>query len=224
MCPPVPLPALLRGGNLYEQRGPKSWQQPCFRSPPWDSGKPTCWGLDLVLVTRAFVCLATRGRHTLSSPLVRDCESQPLLLPTETKQFFILFYFFCLDLSRPNTAAWDTRDKAESLFAFQCNVEMFSCWLKSWSSQMLQIHSGQQWRRWPGAHHPSCHHTNQRTKTLPTSLQQLRPKCKTSDNRWDQTDGGAEGKKEAILGSVTGRGLGTLTALLLSSLFVGITC
>lgn len=36
--------------------------------------------------------------------------------------------------------------------------------------------------------------------------------------------GEQRGKKEAILGSVTGRGLSTLTALLLSSFFVGITC
>lgn len=45
---------------------------------------------------------------------------------------------------------------------------------------------------------PTILHVTAQTKgqkNLPTSLKQLQPKCKPSDNRWDQTDGGTEWKK-----------------------------
>ena len=122
------------------------------------------------------------------------CKSQPLLLPAHGNTadcFWFCFFNFCLNLSRLNIAAWDTKDKIKHLFTFHCNVEMFSHRLKSQSLLTLQASSRQCCWRWPGAHY----HINQRTKKLQISLQQLQPKCKTSNNRWDQTDGGVKGKK-----------------------------
>lgn len=144
MCPPAPLPALLWGGNTYEQKGPNSWQQSYFQSPPRDLPKPTCRDLDLVLITETFACLATREVDThCPQPLVTDhrgpCKSQPLLLPTPgNKAKCRGFLILCLDLSRLNIAAWDTKAKTERLFAFHCNMEMFSGRLKSQSLQTLQ--------------------------------------------------------------------------------------
>lgn len=57
-------------------------------------------------------------------------------------------------------------------------------------------------------------------KKLLTSPQQFQSWCKTSDNRWDQTDRGIEEENEAESGSGTGRVLSTLTYSLLSSFFV----
>lgn len=200
MGPRVPLPALVWGRKLYEQ-GDQRAESNLFQSPPGDSPKPTHRELDLVLITETFACLSVRGRCMLSSPLgdrlweVPAGVSPYFYLPMETKQTVFFFLIFCLDLSGLNIAAWDTKDKTEHLFAFHCNMEMFSRRLKSWSSQTFQAPSRQCHQRWPEAHCPSCHHINQRTKKLPTSLQQLQLKHKTSDNRWDQTDGGVEGKK-----------------------------
>lgn len=140
-----------------------------------------------------------RGRCTLSSPLgdrlweVPTRVSSYSCLPMETKQT-VFYFIFWLDLSRLNIAALDPKDKTVRLFAFHYNVKMFSCRLKSWSLQVLQAHSRQCCQRWPGAYHPSCHRTNQGTKRLATGLRQLQHKCKTSDNRWSQANGGVEGE------------------------------
>lgn len=110
-------------------------------------------------------------------PLMTDCEkclqSQLLLsLPHENKEnWFVLV--FCLDLSRLNRASWDSKDKMEFLFAFHCDREVLSHRFKSWSSQMLQALCRQLCQRWPEAHCPSCHWTNQRTKQLLTGLQEF---------------------------------------------------
>lgn len=67
MCPLVPFPVLMWGGNLYKQRGPKRWQELYFQLPPQCSPKTSCRDLDFLLITETFVCLAMRGRGTLSS-------------------------------------------------------------------------------------------------------------------------------------------------------------
>lgn len=155
--------------------------------------------------------------------LVTDCkkylQSQLLPLLTHGNKENSLVLVFCLDLSRLDRAPWDSKDKMESSFAFHCGREMFSHRFNSWSSQMLQALSRQLCQKWPEAHCPSCHCTNQRTKNLLTSPKQFQPWCKTSDNRWDQTDGRIEEENEAASGSGTGRGLSTLAASLLSSFF-----
>lgn len=73
--------------------------------------------------------------------LVTDCEKclQNQLLPllTHGNKENSLVLVFCLDLSRLNRAAWDSKDKMESLFAFHCDREMFSHRFNSWSPQML---------------------------------------------------------------------------------------
>lgn len=115
---------------------------------------------------------------------VTDCErclqSQPLLLLTHRNKENCLVLVFCLDLMKSssvwlNRAAWDSKDKTESLFAFHWGREMFSHRFKSWSSQMLQALSRQFCQEWPEAHCPSHHCTNQRTKKLLTSPQQFQP-------------------------------------------------
>lgn len=101
-------------------------------------------GLDLILITETFACLARRGRCTLSSALGDTLREVPTgvspysYLPVETKQTGWVFLIFCLDLSRLNVAAWDTKAKTEPLFAFCCNMEIFSGRSKSQSSQTLQ--------------------------------------------------------------------------------------
>lgn len=97
MCPPVPLPALMWGGNLGEQKGPKSWQQWDFQLPPRDSLKPTCRDLDLILTTETFACLAMKGRCTLSSLLgdrlweMPERDSPYSYLPMEKPLFLKIF-------------------------------------------------------------------------------------------------------------------------------------
>lgn len=112
--------------------------------------------------------------------LVTDCEkylqSQLLLLFTHGNRENCLALVFCLDLSRLNRAAWDSKGKTEPLSEFHCGREMFSHRFKSWSSQKLQALSRRLSQKWPEAHCP-FHHctTNQRTKKLLTSLQQFQP-------------------------------------------------
>lgn len=111
--------------------------------------------------------------------LVTDCEkylqSQLLLLFTHGNRANCLALVFCLDLSRLNRAAWDSKDKTQPLFEFHCGREMFSHRFKSWSSQKLQALSRRLSQKGPEAHCPSHHCANQSTKNLLSSPQQFQP-------------------------------------------------
>lgn len=142
--PTCPSASSAVGWERLWAKGTKELTAIVFESPPRDLPKPTCKDLDLVLITETFACLAVRGRYIhCPQPLVTDhrgpCKSQPLLLPTPgNKAKCWVFLIPCLDLSRLNIAAWDTKAKTERLFAFHCNMEMFSGRFKSQSLQTLQ--------------------------------------------------------------------------------------
>lgn len=164
--------------------------------------------------------LAMAGRCQLSSPLgdIMSCahSSQPWPLTAHgSKANLRMFWFFCLDLSRLNTAVWDTRDKVHHLFAFYHIVGIFLFRIKSGSPQMLQACSRQCCWRWPG----TPHSTNQRTKKLPAHLKHLQPKCEVSDNRWEKTDGGVEGKKGGNISECDRKGSWHIGSLVIGKFF-----